>query len=274
MYRVNVSVSRWPAALLLLSVVITANPAVSSERDLAERPFSLENAAADNPDFEAFLDRLMRVESAGRDDAANPRSTALGAFQFIKSTFIEVTRRHFSDEVDELSDKQVLALRVDRSFARRAAAAYSRDNAEYLAEQGLQPTYGHLRLAFLVGPSAAARLLHAKADASVSSLLGASVVRANPFMRKMSASDLITRAARDVSDARMAYHAPPPRERPAAAARPGPRAVPRPKSTAVSDVKCNAKLAGCRRFIALRAKAGKKSKESAAPKKAGRKNMS
>jgi hypothetical protein len=36
--------------------------------------------------FGTFLDRLMHAESAGRDSAANPRSTALGPFQFIKST--------------------------------------------------------------------------------------------------------------------------------------------------------------------------------------------
>ena len=43
--------------------------------------------------FDKFLDRLMRAESNGRDEAANPRSTALGAFQFIKSSnpAIEIT---------------------------------------------------------------------------------------------------------------------------------------------------------------------------------------
>ena len=82
--------------------------------------------AVGTPDahFETFLDRLMRAESNGRDFAANPRSTALGPFQFIKATFIEVTRRHFA-EVASFSDEQVLALRTDRAYARRAAAIYS-----------------------------------------------------------------------------------------------------------------------------------------------------
>src|SRR5262245_44846162 len=38
--------------------------------------------------FDTFLNRLMRSESNGQDSAKNPRSTALGAFQFIKSTFL------------------------------------------------------------------------------------------------------------------------------------------------------------------------------------------
>jgi hypothetical protein len=50
---------------------------------------------ASSAEFDAFLDRLMSAESGGLAHAKNPRSTALGPFQFIKSTFLEITRRHF-----------------------------------------------------------------------------------------------------------------------------------------------------------------------------------
>ena len=86
--------------------------------------------------FEQFLDHLMRAESSGRDIAANPRSTALGAFQFIESTFLAVAREHFAREVAELSDQPLLALRTNRHFARRVAAAYCRENAAYLPRTG------------------------------------------------------------------------------------------------------------------------------------------
>jgi hypothetical protein len=112
--------------------------------------------------FDTFLDRLMRAESNGRNDAKNPLSTALGPFQFIKSTFLDVMRRHFPDDVAHLNERDILALRTDRGFARRAAARFSRDNMDYLADKGLQPTFGHLRLAFLLGPSAAARVMQAE----------------------------------------------------------------------------------------------------------------
>jgi hypothetical protein len=45
-----------------------------------------------------FLDRLM-AESSGRSAAKSPRPTAFGSFQFIKSTFLDITRRHFRDPI-------------------------------------------------------------------------------------------------------------------------------------------------------------------------------
>jgi hypothetical protein len=157
--------------------------------------------ALDAPDaaFETFLDRLMHAESAGRNSAANPRSTALGPFQFIKSTFLAVMRRHFATDVANLSDNDILALRTDRGFARRAAEAFSRDNMDFLADKGLKPTFGHLRLAFLLGPSAAAKVMRAAPGKPVHHILDGSVIVANPFMRGMTAGELVARATRDVS---------------------------------------------------------------------------
>jgi hypothetical protein len=234
--------------------------------------------------FGTFLDRLMHAESNGRDDAANPRSTAVGPYQFIKSTFIDVLRRHFSADVAAMSDEEILSLRTNRYFARRAADVFSRDNADLLADQGLDPTFGHLRLAFLVGPTAAARVLQATPDKQVSDILGPSVVKANPFMAGMSASDLIARTARDISnESELAVlPAPEPRVRPVAA-QPSPRAAPRPKAVAQARpkaktaspssprttaglvIKCNQKLVSCRRWITLHSKsaARRTSKERA-----------
>jgi hypothetical protein len=141
----------------------------------------------------------MHAESAGRNTAANPRSTALGPFQFIKSTFIAVMRRHFPADVAHLSETDILALRTDRGFARRAAEAFSRDIMDFLADKGLKPTFGHLRLAFLLGPSAAAKVLQAAPHKPVARILDGSVIVANPFMRRMTAADLVARATRDVS---------------------------------------------------------------------------
>jgi hypothetical protein len=157
-------------------------------------------AVADAPGaaFETFLDRLMRAESNGRDTAKNPRSTALGPFQFIKSTFLEVMRRHFPADVAKLKEPEILALRTDRGFARRAAEAFSKDNLDYLSDRGLRPTFGDLRLAFLLGPSAAARVLQAEPGKAVSAILDTSVIAANPFMRGMTAAELVARATRDI----------------------------------------------------------------------------
>ena len=151
--------------------------------------------------FNSFLDHLMRAESNGRNTAANPRSTALGPFQFIKSTFLDVMHRHFSADIAHLNETDILALRTDRGFARRAAAAFSKENLDYLADRGLKPTFGHLRLAFLLGPVGAAHVLQAPPARPVAQILDDKVIAANPFMRGMRAADLIARAHRDVAAA-------------------------------------------------------------------------
>ena len=142
----------------------------------------LEGTSGEIPDLATFLDRLMLAESSGRDTAANPLSTALGPFQFIKSTFLDIARRHFPQYYADLSDEQVLALRTTRHFARAAAAAYTLENAAHLKGEGHEPSWPHLRLAFLLGPVGASRVLQAAPDTPLSQVLGASVLQANPFM--------------------------------------------------------------------------------------------
>lgn len=248
--RTDVSLGRLFAAGLLACAF--AGSAVTMAGDGPAHGSVASEPAVGMPEahFETFLDRLMRAESNGRDFAANPRSTALGPFQFIKATFIHVARRHFA-EVASLSDEEVLALRTDRAYARRAAAIYSMENLAYLTGKGLTPALGDLRLAYLVGPTAAARLLQAHPQTPASDILGIPVVRANPFMAGMSASELIARSARDVGE----HHrtnvamAPEPHKR-TVGIQPGPRAQPRP-ATAAATATCNQKLVACRRWIAM-----------------------
>ncbi|HEU4380595.1 MAG TPA: hypothetical protein VFR73_18645 [Hyphomicrobiaceae bacterium] len=226
------------AALLVfvLSGVAQSGARAAAEDLLAVQPVQ----ASPEGHFEQFLDRLMRAESNGRDTAANPRSTALGAFQFIESTFLSVTRRYFAREVAELSDASLLALRTNRSFARQVAAAYSRENAAYLSEQGLHPTFGHLRLAFLLGAVGAAKVLKAEPQTPIADVLHAAVLRANPFMRGMTAASLNQRAHRDLDlrpDSSVAM----------------PKVAAGSTVTAV-EATCNQGLPSCRRWIALRAR--------------------
>jgi hypothetical protein len=184
------------AALLLCVLADVTHMRAFASNDLALGAQAVEGAS--DISFEQFLDHLMRAESSGRDTAANPRSTALGAFQFIESTFLAVAREHFAKEVAALSDQPLLALRTNRQFARRVAAAYCRENASYLRGQGLKPTFAHLRLAYLLGAGGAARVLRAPPQTPLAGILGAAVIRANPFMKGMTAAGLVERAARDI----------------------------------------------------------------------------
>ncbi len=201
--------------------------------------------AAPEMTMATFLDRLMLAESAGRDDARNPRSTAVGPFQFIETTFVSVAARHFAAETVALTVPQLLALRTNRAFARRAAEAFTNDNAAYLVANGVAATYPHLRLAFLVGPGGAARLLRLPPAAPVGPVLGAGVIRANPFLARMSVADLVARCARDLA------------VRPESVAGVVPKAgtvqlvgVLAPAKPAVV-ARCNLDLPSCRRWLAL-----------------------
>ncbi|MGI9385066.1 MAG: hypothetical protein ACR2PO_18085 [Methyloligellaceae bacterium] len=147
--------------------------------------------------MDAFLDRLMLAESGGDVLAKNPRSSALGPYQFIRSTFLEVSRRHFSDEIGELSKVEVLRLRTDLAFSRRVARAYSRQNATFLRRRGIVASLTNLRLAFFAGATGAARVLTAKPETPVSNLLTGEALRANPFLYGMTASALMRRSARE-----------------------------------------------------------------------------
>ena len=188
-----------------------------------------------------FLDRLMIAESGGRDAAANPRSSARGPFQFIKATFLKVARRHFSMELAKLSNAQILALRLDRAFARKSAAAYTRDNAAYLASHGHRPTFLNLRLAFLLGPFGASRILQAKPNVPLVRLISPAALKANPFMRRMTVADLKAKTARDlrVSQSHDA----------GVAIKPG--AKQQPKRPHIK-IRCNLGLPSCRRWLALK----------------------
>lgn len=203
--------------------------------------------------LESFLDRLMLAESGGNDVARNKRSSALGSFQFIKSTFLEVARRHFGEETAELAPSAILALRTDRSFARRAAEAYTKDNAAHLVSEGLNATFPHLRLAFLVGPTGAVRVLRAHPDTKVATVLSSYALNANPFMVGMTVAELVTKCARDLSVAPGSMAGVIPQKGAA-------RAKPRP----LIKVKCNLQRPSCRRWLAL-AKARLKRKQAGKP---------
>lgn len=220
------------------AVGASAEPAFDGDH-VRDGPVQAGKSAAMTMD--SFLDRLMVAESGGRDLARNPRSSALGPFQFIVSTFVDVAQRHFPDKADKLSRAQLLALRTDRAFARKAAEAYTRDNAALLATAGHKPTFPNLRLAFLLGAGGAMRVLSAPSKTPLSRLLRPAAIRANPFMRRMTASDLIQRAARDIAIDPNTN----------AGVDPG-KLVKRRRRGPEIRVRCNLARPSCRRWLALK----------------------
>ena len=232
-------------ACLLFVVLALAGPVPIR----AVEPARAAEVASDAPPamtLDIFLDRLMMAESGRRLNAKNPRSTAVGPYQFIASTWLQIARTSFASEMANLKPHEILSLRTDLTFARRAAKIYTEDNAAYLVAQGAKATFANLRLAFLVGPGGAARILNAKPETPVARLLGATVIGANAFMAKMTASDLIARAARDIEADAASIAGLAPDAADIEKAKAVKRAA-RPKIA----VSCDLSLSSCRRWLAL-----------------------
>lgn len=199
-----------------------------------------------------FLDRLMQAESGGRQFAKNPASSALGPFQFISSTFLDVLQRYFPQAAEGKSDAEILALRVDPKIARDAALAYTRANAAFLQARGIASQPSHLRLAFLVGPSGAANVLAAKPETPVSELLSKAAMQANPFLGGMTAQQLVSRAEREADGLE---------------ALPAARVAPEKQASAVPQIKirCSLRRPSCRRWVQLaKGRAARKARRASA----------
>lgn len=183
-----------------------------------------------------FLDRLMAAESGGRLTARNPATSAYGPFQFLSATFLDVVQRNFPQLAAGKSNAEILNLRADAEVSRKVALVYTRENASFLAAHGTAVTAANLRLAFFAGPSGAVKVLAAKPEEPVSNILSPAALEANPFLARMTAGALIERASREAEGVGTGFAGVNPK-----AAQAGPAIV----------VRCNLKLASCRKWLAL-----------------------
>jgi hypothetical protein len=192
----------------------------------------------------------MAVESGGRLNARNPLSSALGPYQFIRETFLDVIKRRFPELGTGKTDDEILALRADAVIARNAALVYTRENANYLSTHSQPVTPGHLRLTFFIGPGAALKVLEARPDDALSGILSEAAINANPSLGKMTAGQLIERASHEAGAGVIAVQG----LRPATLG-----AAERPRIA----VQCNLKLPSCKKWLAMAEKRSSYKKEAA-----------
>jgi hypothetical protein len=173
-------------------------------------------AAATGVDF-SLLVRTAERESSLNAQARAATSSAVGAFQFIASTWLDMVRRHGAQHglaryaallqggnVDAATRSEILALRTDPEISARMAAELTRENAQALQSQlGRPPTAGELYAAHVLGPEGAAKLI-AAAGAGIgdaASILpreaGANHALFNADGVQLSAQALLDRFSRD-----------------------------------------------------------------------------
>lgn len=143
--------------------------------------------------------RIKQVESSGSNTAKNPRSTALGPYQFIESTWRTMYKRRFGETGE--SDAAILAKRTDPRINELLIDDLISANARALTRAGHAADAGNLYLAHFAGPDGARRLLDADPQASARDVLGGRAVTANPFLANMSAADVVQWAHRKMGGA-------------------------------------------------------------------------
>ncbi|MCQ0969354.1 M23 family metallopeptidase (plasmid) [Paracoccus sp. TK19116] len=153
---------------------------------------------------EALIGRIIRVESAGNARARNPLSSATGLGQFIDSTWLRMMRSYRPDLTASMAPRDLLALRFDAALSRDMVRHLAQENEAYLRARGHQITPGRLYLAHFLGPEGADRVLSAPNDQTVLAVMGAGVVRANPFLSGYSVATLKAWADRKMNTAPLA----------------------------------------------------------------------
>ncbi len=130
-------------------------------------------------DFDYLLQTAMR-ESSLNPQAKAQTSSAVGLFQFLEGTWLEVMKTEgpklgyekYANAIVDTGDgytvpdrqmrEEILSLREDPQIAADMAAAFTRRNGEYLSDKfGRMPSAGELYIAHFLGAEGAARLFEA-----------------------------------------------------------------------------------------------------------------
>lgn len=141
-------------------------------------------ADSNYPDLMGYMRKTMGAESGGSTTAKNPRSSATGLFQFTSSTWKRMMNNYPQLGLTENGRK-------DPEQQKKAMVALTRENENALRSNGLPITDGTRYLAHFAGATGAGRLLKADPSASVESVLGPDVIKANPFLKGKSVAWII-----------------------------------------------------------------------------------
>lgn len=153
--------------------------------------------AMPTPDlYEATAERIVALESGGKADAKNPRSSATGAGQFIDSTWLEMIRRHRPDLAAYKSNAEILALRLDPELSGAMVAQLARDNGEAFTRAGIAPTPELLYAAHHFGIDKALEFARASGDTPMRDILSAGKIAANPYLANVTKAQLLGNWAR------------------------------------------------------------------------------
>lgn len=141
------------------------------------------------PPLDGVMSRIAAAEGTGQ----NPRSSARGVGQFTDATLLGTYKKHYPNA--GLSDQQILALKDDPATMNTMLGHLVQDNSEALSASGHDPTPGNVYLAHWFGQAGANSILSADPSTPIASIVGASVVKANPNIAGLTAGQVAAMTA-------------------------------------------------------------------------------
>ncbi len=144
-----------------------------------------------------LMRRIAVVESRASNTARNPRSSATGKYQFIGDTWLRLYRARYGQ--NGLSNAAILAKRGDGKLQDILMHDLVSENERALRAASIPIDAGNLYLAHFAGSGGAVALHRASPTARARAVLGDAVVDANPFLDRMTASEVIDWAARKMN---------------------------------------------------------------------------
>ena len=105
-------------------------------------PAAGDSAPSDSAAVEKLVNRIIHVESGGSARAKNPKSSATGLGQFIKSTWLRMMKTYRPELFRSMSTEELLELRFDPTLSREMVANLARENEARLRHFGHSITAG------------------------------------------------------------------------------------------------------------------------------------
>lgn len=145
-----------------------------SFEDIGQSLDSLESA------IKGFADRVVAAESGGNARAKNPNSTATGTGQFLESTWLDLFRRYYPEQAQQMGRQAILDLRENADVSYALIIRYAQENAKVLQAAGLHVDEAALQLSHFLGAGDAAKVLAAAPGTPLAGLISDAAIRANP----------------------------------------------------------------------------------------------
>jgi hypothetical protein len=149
-----------------------------------------------NPDgiSPAYLARVAQIESGGNPAAKAKSSTATGLFQFVDGTWMGLLRQYPKLRLTPGG-------RTDPAQSERAMRQFTADNAKiFVALVKREPTPSESYLSHFLGVTVATKIVLADPLGPCAPVVGAAVIRANPFIKGMSCGALREWSRKKVPD--------------------------------------------------------------------------